>query len=86
MDLRERTGIPVGPMASDLACLYYAGAITTTAFKATGASFNPNEKPSPRVMLHDFDALHGGSTLPPITSEPTAPAMLYETPSSSSGQ
>jgi hypothetical protein len=82
--LRERTGIAAVAMASDLACLYYSGAITTTATKATGASFNPQEKPSPRVVLHDFDALHGGSTLPPITSEPTAPAMLYETPMSRS--
>ncbi len=81
--LRERTGIADALLASDLACLYYAGAVTTTAFKAAGSTLLRPERPSSHSRIEDLAALDGGSTLPPMDSEQTAPAMLYQRPSRS---
>jgi len=78
--LSQRTGTPDVLLASDLACLYYAGAITTTPFKAAGAGARELQKPAPGPHVEDVDSLQGSSTLPPLDSEQTAPAMLNQRP------
>lgn len=78
--LGQRTGVSDVLLASDLACLYYAGAITTTAFKAAGAGASRPQKPAPNPQVEDVDSLQVSSTLPPLDSEQTAPAMLYQRP------
>lgn len=75
--LHLRTGIPEATLARDLACLYYAGAVTTTPFKAASATFTQQTDPTPRATTQELDSIQGRSTLPPLDSERTAPAMLY---------
>ena len=74
--LALRTGIDDTTLARDLACLYYAGAVTTTAFKAAGSiEMRPHELPPPEPA-DEHDSRLGRSTLPPLDGERTAPAML----------
>lgn len=71
-----RTGIDDTTLARDLSCLYYAGAVTTTAFKAAGSiEIRPHELPPPEAT-DEHDSSLGRSSLPPLDGERTAPAML----------
>ncbi len=74
--LGQRTGIESTTLARDLACLYYAGAITTTPMKAAQTGFTPNTSPTPRTANEPWNSMQGQSTLPPIDSDRTVPAML----------
>ncbi len=74
--LGRRTGIDSAALAQDLACLYYAGAITTTPMKAAQTGFPPNALPTARAGNESRDSVQGRSTLPPIDSDRTVPAML----------
>jgi hypothetical protein len=76
--LRQRTDIPDKTLAAELACLYYAGAVTTTAFKAAGSLVARPAEPSGRAPIDEVDSTLGRSTLPPLDAERTAPAMLLE--------
>jgi hypothetical protein len=81
--LHERTEIPERALAEDLACLYYAGAVTTTPFKA--AALGSSAPARTRVQHRpddEVDSTMGRSTLPPIDAERTAPARLYQNPRS----
>jgi hypothetical protein len=73
--LARRTGLPVEVLARDLACLYYAGSITTTRGKAVAQeaqhridsqphSIGPSlDSQLERDVLNDFD---GGLTAPAL--------------------
>ena len=76
--LRQRTDIPDKTLAAELACLYYAGAVTTTAFKAAGSLVARPAEPTGRAPIDEVDSTLGRSTLPPLDAERTAPAMLLE--------
>jgi hypothetical protein len=80
--LHERTEIPERALAEDLACLYYAGAVTTTPFKAAGSVQVRPQEPVPAASDDEVDSTMGRSTLPPIDAERTAPARLYQNPRS----
>jgi hypothetical protein len=80
--LHERTEVPERALAEDLACLYYAGAVTTTPFKATGSVQVRPQEPVPAASDDEVDSTMGRSTLPPIDAERTAPARLYQNPRS----
>jgi hypothetical protein len=80
--LHERTEVPERALAEDLACLYYAGAVTTTPFKAAGSVQVRPQEPVPAASDDEVDSTMGRSTLPPIDAERTAPARLYQNPRS----
>jgi hypothetical protein len=68
--LRERSGLPLRQVEHDLACLYYAGSVTTTASNATAPLPAREDKPpsDPRLnsLLHRAHAQtrHGDVTAP----------------------
>ncbi len=74
--LVRRTAVDGEVLASDLACLYYAGAVTTTPMKATTIAFNQDAPAVSRSVHEPWDSVPGRSSLPPIESDRTAPAML----------
>jgi hypothetical protein len=79
-ELHQRTGIAEADLASDLACLYYAGAITTTPSKAAQSAFAQHQDLSPRAPVRESDSMPHRDTLPAFDADRTAPAMLYQTP------
>ena len=76
--LRERTEVPDKVLASDLACLYYAGAVTTTPLKAASSVQVLPRQAVAASPVEAVDSTLGRSTLPPLDAERTAPAMLLE--------
>ena len=74
--LRKRTGLAEAVLLHDLSCLYYAGAVTTTPMKAATTEFTKYEEPQPRRSWEPDDSVLGRSTLPPMDSGRTVPAML----------
>jgi hypothetical protein len=80
--LHERTEVPERALAEDLACLYYAGAVTTTPFKRQRSVQVLPREPVSAPPVDEVDSTMGRSTLPPIDAERTAPARLYQNPRS----
>jgi hypothetical protein len=76
--LRQRTGLTQAQLARDLASLYFAGAITTTADRAGVAGFGAAERNStgPGSPGVAREPESGDRAYPAMTSDLTAPAQL----------
>jgi hypothetical protein len=58
--LRQRTGLALGDAERDLACLYYAGSITTTRAKAA-ATESARDDSQPHSIGAGFDSVSSGA-------------------------
>lgn len=80
--LRERTSLPLDELSHDLACLYYAGSVTTTPETAGQHLVREDSMPGNSVGLWPEGPPSGGM-LPPPPRPPldlTAPALLERRP------
>jgi hypothetical protein len=73
--LRQRTGLALHDAERDLACLYYAGSITTTRAKA-GATASTRDDSQPHSVGAGFDSLPSGAGPTFTQYDLTAPALL----------
>ncbi|HKB52417.1 MAG TPA: hypothetical protein VKD22_00355 [Ramlibacter sp.] len=73
-ELSQRTGLPAAQIERDLACLYYAAAITTTAAKAVrGGAGADDSLASSALQSHSPET---GQAPVPFRSDLTVPAVL----------
>ncbi len=73
--LRQSTGLPLDQMEHDLACLYYAGAITTTQAKAAAPMAGWRDS-QPYSSGPDLESLLSQGSHPASQADLTAPALL----------
>jgi hypothetical protein len=74
--LCQRTGITEVDMARDLACLYYAGAVTSTRSKAAEPFSSRQDAAPPRATADDIDSLPDSHPNPSFEENRTVPATL----------
>lgn len=82
LSLRERTGLPLNQLAHDLACLYYAGSVTTSAETAGAYSFSDDSSVDSMGLWPDGSPSSGDGQRPDLT----APALLERKPGSPASQ
>jgi hypothetical protein len=73
--LRQRTGLPVSHAEHDLACLYYAGSITTTRAKAAALGATRDDS-QPHSVGPGFDSLLSNDGYAAPQYDLTAPVLL----------
>ena len=73
--LRQRTGLPAGQTEHDLACLYYAGSITTTRAKAAVTAVSARDS-EPHSTGPELDSLLGNGAVAANQFGITAPVLL----------
>lgn len=76
--LRQRTSLPVNQLRRDLACLYYAGSITTTLAKARPAIGGADNSPHSSNPCLDSLLDQDNAARAHVTADLTAPAPLRQ--------
>ena len=74
--LRQRTGLALRDAERDLACLYYAGSITTTRAKAGVTTNAARDDSQPHSVGAGFDSVLSGAGQTFTHHDLTAPALL----------
>jgi len=74
--LCQRTGTDESEMARDLACLYYAGAVTTTRSKASESFSSRQDSAPPRPASDNIDSIPDSHPNPSFEENRTVPATL----------
>jgi len=74
--LRQRTGLALRDAERDLACLYYAGSITTTRGKASVTASAARDDSQPHSVGAGFDSVTSGAGQSFTQYDLTAPALL----------
>jgi hypothetical protein len=74
--LRQRTGLALRDTERDLACLYYAGSITTTKGKASVTASADRDDSQPQSVGAGFDSVTSGAGQSLSQYDQTAPVLL----------